>query len=50
MWVLTTKLRKTAPQEQRYEIEYGVTDRWKTAIGGLLKKGANSALRYNSTY
>lgn len=41
---------KDGAQEQRYEIEYGVTDRWKTAIGGLLKKGANSALRYNSTY
>jgi len=41
---------KDGAQEQRYEIEYGVTDRWKTAIGGQLKKGANSALRYNSTY
>jgi high-affinity iron transporter len=36
-------------QTQIYEIEYGVTDRWQTAIFGELRKDAGGPLRYNAT-
>ena len=36
-------------QTQVYEAEYGVTDRWQTAIFGELSKDADTSLRYNGT-
>lgn len=36
-------------QTQIYEVEYGVTDRWQTAIFGELRKDAGGPLRYNAT-
>ncbi len=41
---------KDGAQDQRYEIEYGVTDRWMTGIGGQLKKDAGGVLRYNTMF
>jgi hypothetical protein len=41
--------RGDTTQTQIYEVEYGVTDRWQTAIFGELRKDAGGPLRYNAT-
>jgi len=36
-------------QTHTYELEYGVTDRWSTALLGNLKQDAHGSLRYDAT-
>jgi hypothetical protein len=40
---------KDGGQKQVYEVEYGVTERWHTAVFGKLRKRPDGPLRYDAT-